>query len=270
MTLEKYTPSPTNPSEMPEDPFGTTRVTDLLYGEELQQPPVNRDRALQELLGVDYEYAHEAGLINDYYYNPDTGEDGLMHILGGENFIDESGVRVPRGFHHEPSGRAVWVYDSKGNEVEKADTYVDRAHLESKNSKQKRDFIELPYSPYQGRVVIDGLKKMTWSKDRKSGETVLVETNNGMFPKEYDALAVMQAVRIARDSRDKSKDKVDLDNRVIVAISQAPMLDGESQMAIKLVLDLDTGKVVSAYPIVSRKPMKLERAEVKRHLGLDS
>lgn len=253
---------------MPQDPFGKISFTDEIYGKDVKAYSGNRDAALRELLGTDYEFAHESGLLNMFYYNPDSGEDGLMHVLGGEQIETAEGVRIVRGFHHEPSGETAWVYDSHGNMLEKSDTKVDRTHLMGANSRRRREFLQLPHEPYLARVVIGGLKKITPTIDRQTGESTLVDTNNSMFPKEYDALTVLRTVAQATKNRDKSQDKLSKNSEVITTVGTAKMLDGETNMRIKLVLDAKTGKVISAYPIVKPKAMNLSRQEVKKQLGL--
>ncbi len=268
----------TDMSQMPPDPFGSINFHEELYGSNIEAHSGNRDAALNELLGVDYEYAHTSGLINNFYYNPDTGEDGLMHVLGGEYFVSKTGSRIPRGFHHEPSAEVAWVQDAQGNKLEKPVTYVDRDHLKGKNNLKRQEFRELPYAPYHARVVIDGLKKMTPAKSRVTGEMGLFETNNGMFPKQYDALTVMKAIVTARNTRDKDNDKHDTSNKIIMTVGHAPMLDSEAKthsdehkslMEIRLILDAATEKVMSAYPIVRKKTMKLTKEDIKKHLGLN-
>ena len=271
MSLDHLVSHDVDMSQMPEDPFGRNRITELIYGTQNTESKAfsgNRDAALHELLGTDYEHAHESGLVNLFYYNPDSSEDGLMHVLGGEYFVRPDGTRIPRGFHHEPSASAAWTYDDQGNIVGHPRTYVDRTHLESKNSRNRKAFAEHPFEPYQARVVIDGLKKMTISRDRQTGESQLVETNNGMFPKEYDALAVMKAIKEAHDTRDKSEDRNDETNKAIFAEGTATKLDGKSRMKIRMVLDAPSGKVISAYPLTKGKHMVLSQEEIQEHLGL--
>lgn len=231
----------------------------------------NRDAALQNLLGTDYEFAHTSGLINMFYYDPTTGSDGLMHVLGGEYIVGKDGARIPMGFHHEPSGEIAWDYNpAKGLEnPETHRTYVDRSHLEGANKAVRREFVEAPFAPYHAHVRIDGLKKQTVGRGAHEGENTLVEVNNGMFPKEYDALAVMQTIRNALNNRDTTDDKIDLEDGLIITKGIAPMLDGVTPMNLRLVLDAESGKVKSAYPLVKRKPMQLLQEEIHHHLGLD-
>lgn len=236
----------------------------LFTPETIQIVSGHRDTALHELLGTDYDFADESGLLNLFYFNPGTGEDGLMHVLGGEYLVGEDGTkRSPRGFHHEPSAEAAWAHDASGKRMEKVTTYVDRSHLERKNPQKRKEFVELPYEPYHARVVIDGLRKITTNRGKN------VETNNSMFPKQYDALAVMQTIRIALSTRDTSKDKIDEKNAVVQTEGVAPMLDGKSTMRIRLILDMHSGKVMSAYPVASKQEtMNLSRELTKEHLGL--
>jgi len=255
-------------AHMPPDPFGRVSITEQIYGHEVKAYSGNRDAALRQLLGTDYDYAHQSGLINMFYYDPESGQDGLMHVLGGEYFIKPDGTRIPRGFHHEPSAKVAWVYDANGKRIEQPNTYVDRNHVKEGNKQTRRTFAEAPYAPYKARVVIDGVRKMTVDRDPKTGEQIVVETNNGMFPKEYDALAVMQAVRAAAVTRDQTQDELDETGSVIIANGEAPLLDGKTNMNIHLILDAATGKVVSAYPLVKPRAMKLSRDEVKQNLGV--
>ena len=83
MNQEKIAPPAVDISRMPDDPFGKISFADLIHGGNYKAYSGNRDAALHELLGVDYEFAHSSGLINQFYFDPKTGQDGLMHVLGG-------------------------------------------------------------------------------------------------------------------------------------------------------------------------------------------
>jgi hypothetical protein len=80
-----------------------------------------------------------------------------------------------------------------------------------------------------------------------------------MFPSDYDALAVMQAIRIARDTRDTSRDKIieatGSSRAVIRTEGKVPLIDGKSFMTIKFILDKDSGKVITAFPKIRDKPI---------------
>src|ERR1700742_3410986 len=62
-----------------------------------------RDLMLKELLPYDFDYAKKSGLIDMFYYNPETGEDGLTHTLGGNLIVGTEGAKLVEGFHHAPS-----------------------------------------------------------------------------------------------------------------------------------------------------------------------
>ena len=216
----------------------------------------DRDATLYELLGTDYEFAHNSGLINLFYYNPDTDEDGLMHTLGGEYYLAQDGTRIPSGFHHEPSAEAAWVYDSNGNKVDKPITYVDRSHLEGADAKHCKRFREVPWNSYRGIVSIDGAKKKTYTEDPNTGKRTLVVAENSMFPKEYDALAVMQTIRQAVESRDKTKDIIDLNSGTIITSGEAIMLDG-----------MQKTKDASRYKAMQLFPQLADQLNLKKHEG---
>jgi len=223
----------------------------------------DRDAVIRELLPYDYDFAKEKGLIDMFYYDPNTGEDGLMHTLGGNLRTAPTGAFVAEGFHHEPSAEAVWPTVTTKNGAQLV-TRVDRSHLETANSQERAKYREFPLEPYQGQVVINGLRKMAAHRDEVTGETKLVPAKNTMFPSEYDALVVMQSVKSAYETRDRTKEirSKNVDGKdVIVAQGNATLLDGKSQMPIRLILDAETEKVMSAIPVTKRKPgiMKLTK-----------
>ncbi|HET9098462.1 MAG TPA: hypothetical protein VFN51_02490 [Candidatus Saccharimonadales bacterium] len=222
----------------PIDPQRETVLRNLLDG------PTRGER-------LNYESAINLGLVDMFYYDPKTGYDGLVHTLSGELLKGDEGAQVPanpQGFHHEPSGTFG---------PEEAPSFVDREHLKSKTSKQKSNYTERPYEPYQAKVSIAGLKKMTLETNPTTNETELAEVRNNMFPKEYDALTVLQAIRIAKQGRDKSKDTL-AENGKLVNEGYAPMIDAKSVMKIRLVMDPVDEKIIVAYPKVKfRGIMKL-------------
>lgn len=238
-----------------------------------------REAVLHQLLGVDYEQARDEGLIDQFYYDPRTGEDGLMHVLGGDVTKHEE-AELPGGFHHEPSASVVWPVE----EGKPARTYVNREHVadliarrasetdpKTKKRLQTRisDFREFPFEPYHGRVVIDDKKKLTLRHDEATGEkTKVIEPNNGMFPKEYDPFTVLKAIKTAHDSRDSAGDEIIIDNGLVVGEGTAPMLNSENKMRIRLLLDPETDKIISAFPIVRPGAMKLSKEAVRQYLGL--
>lgn len=221
-----------------------------------------REGVLRDLLPTDFDYAQEAGLIDRFYYDANTGEDGLLHTLAGNLRTAADGSFVAEGFHHEPSAEIVWPSVMAASGESQPVTRVDRKHLEDADSETRREFKEFPLEPYRAQVAIDGLAKYAIHRNKETGEAKLARAKNSMFPKEYDALAVMQAIRIAQDTRDPSQDipSKNVEGRdVLVADGSAPLMDGTSQMPIRMILDAETGKVMSAIPKTKRKPgiMKL-------------
>ncbi len=236
-----------------------------------QEPPnygvPDREAMLRDLLSVDYDQAVQEGLIDMFQVDAATGNDGLLHTLTGGVVTTTHGGIVPEGFHHEPSAKAVWPHVTNGS-GSKPVTYVDRSHLESANSSERAKYREFPFEPYQGQVVIGGLKKYSVHKNAETGEAKLAPAKNTMFPKEYDEYMVLRSVKEAYDNRDRENEftSKDVDGHdVIVAQGDSIMMDGKSKMPIRLVLDAQTGKIRTAIPITKRKPgiMKLtsEQAE---------
>ncbi len=230
-----------------------------------------REAKLHELLGTDYDYATEKGLIDLFYFNPETGEDRLIHTLAGEAIEGEDGAKVVMGFHHEPSGEALWPIPASSEEIAVSPTRVDRSQNDL-NSKKRKEFAEYPYEPYKAKVFIDNAKKLAERKDPATGEIRIDEAKNGMYPKEYDALTVLQAINMAYQNRDIKAEENSIDHEgrsVIVSEGYAPMLDGESLMKIRMVLDPETKKIMTAMPpVVKPGVMRLSKAAVREHLGI--
>lgn len=215
----------------------------------------HHDTVARDLLGPDYDFAVQSGLTDMFYLDPSRNEDGLLHTLTGDVLTGEGGTILPGGFHHEPSSRD-------------GQTFVERDHLEGRNAKSMREYREDPFSPYSAHVVVEGFRKTKTTTNAETGESTVHPAKNGMYPKEYDALAVMQTVRNALANRDTSRDYIAGDT--IITEGYAPMLDGQSQMRLRMCLDQETGKVISAYPMVARgsDKMKLDEDAIARHLGL--
>lgn len=238
------------------------------YPQELiQQAYEHREMVLRDLLDPphsegsyaysNYEYAVDSGLIDLFYFDPVHGEDGLVHVLAGETAHDESGARFVAGFHHEESSRS---------DI----TYVDRQHLEQKASKARREYQETPFEPYNAHVVIGGYPKSSFVTNEQ-GEVAEVSVKSTMFPKEYDPIAIMQAARIALDTRDVTKDTLNRSGRWIVTEGEAPMLDGVHTMKLRFFLDPESGKIASVFPITKgRNVMKLTDEATDIHLGIKS
>lgn len=235
---------------------------------EINRRTNEREAKLRDLLVTDYEHAKETGLIDAFYYDPVTGEDAIMHILAGDSRQDDNGNSVYEGFHHEPTGEMIWGQDPETGEPQ---TRVDREAVSSSPSQKRRKYREFPFEPYLGKVDINGVPKLRVGEPKKEGG--LDRIDNSMFPKEYDALAVMKSIKQALDSRDKSKDETSDKNERPTLINKhafAPMLDGESSYQVLLVIDEETGKVVTAMPTPkSVGIMRLSREAIRRHLGLD-
>lgn len=214
-----------------------------------------REAALRSLLGVDFEFASDSGLFDMFYYNPDTGEDSITHILSGDVSEDKDHGLLPGGFHHEPSAP-----DSQ--------TYVDRRHLETKPSRSTREFREWPFNVYAAHVVIGGFRKVHVTNNPETGEREVHGANNGMFPKEYDPLAVLQTIRIASENQDHSKDREA--GNLIISEGRAPLLHESGYMAVRICSDKESGKVVSAFPVTSKGRKQLTRQQIQEELGVAS
>jgi hypothetical protein len=231
---------------------------------ETQPAPVmpevaNRETTLRKLLGVDYDYAMNSGLVDMFYYNPETGEDGLVHTLAGDY---KPGTTIPRGFHHGPAAEAVWPTVRLEDGTEQVVTRVEP-------SSRPRPLME----PSFDFVTIGGLQKVIPQQD-KHGKWKEVRVRQGMFPSDYDPLAVLQAIRIAKDTRDISQDVVrkmkgaetHTRSEIIITEGQAPLIDGKSFMKIRLILDAVTGKVITAQPKTRGETiMGLDEEQMWRH-----
>lgn len=235
--------------------------------ESIAQAMAEHETALRELLDPsvsgeavtvhpNYEYAKDSGLLDLFYFNPLTGEDSLRHILEGDMVVGSHGAREVAGFHHEPSSR-------------RPDTYVDLAHLEGRNSQSLRDYRRFPYEPYSARVVIQGYDKSALRK-RPNGSSEVMSAKNSMFPREYDPLAIMQAAKLALETRDRRQDEPKSKD-TLVTEGFAPMLNGVDSMKLRLVLDAPTEKILTVFPVVRQTSvMKLTSQTALQHLGLQS
>lgn len=243
----------------------TTQQQQIIRAEsEATEHDGGREAFLREILGVDYDFAADSGLIDLFEYNSETGVDGLAHILVGDEFTFQDGSKVVGGFHHEPSAK-------------RADSRPDQEEMASRSKKRKLDFRKGPgtengrgpYISYGAVVSVRGFEKKVRVDDKNGSRET--RSSSTMFPKEYDALTIMQAVRIALESRDETQDRNEGD--VIIADSTAPMLDGERRMKLRVVLDKNSKKVIAAFPLLDRgkEARKSYTAdEVARHLGLAS
>lgn len=225
--------------------------------EEITELEKQREEILRKLLPIDYDYAKREGLV-DMFYSSERG-DGLMHTLGGV----QRG-RHAAGYHHEPSAEFIWP-TSHDDGLSRPVTYVDRTHITQLSIEEQERCKEYPFEPYAARAVVNGRLKQQPKVDKGVQEP----NNTTMYPKEYDALAVMQAIRIARDTRDKSKDCLvgQSGRQVIRATGSAPLIDGKTTMEITMILRLDTEQVITAYPRIDEHGlMRLAPEEVAGHL----
>lgn len=216
---------------------------------------MTREDALKRLLWVDYESAVQDGLIDMFYYDPDTGEDALLHTLTGDVKYAPDNEPYSRGFHHEPSAALLGRTIVSEHGVHPA-TFVDRSHVGLGKSGRKNRYREYPLEPYAGQVVVGGLKKRALGKD-EDGSPAWLPARNSMYPKEYDAYMILKMIRQAYDSRDQGAEKVTVNNhgeKIIDTTGVTLLMDGESQLPIRMILDADSGKIKTAHPIIATKP----------------
>ncbi len=214
--------------------------------ERMTQAGAARETTLRELMPLDYDDAVANGVIDAFYFNPATGQDGLVHMLAGNSRTNRAGAVVNGGFHHAPSGEAIWphVADDKGNPVPTTRTTYEY---------KRRDF-----EPYDADVVIGGLLRQTQRHNHRTGRTELSTSPNSMFPKEYDPYMVAKGVAEAAKGRNKANDRV-LPNlshgrEVVEAVGKMRLVDGSRRMEVALLLDRMTGKIITAHPIVKDMP----------------
>lgn len=226
-----------------------------------------RDEKLRRLLGVDYDYAIESGLLDIFARDSETGDDGALHILTGISKETPNGGEVVEGFHHAPSAELVT------NEGEIQKTYVTGPVMGSVTAKKRNQYVRYPFGPHNKHVVINGKPKLSIDSN---GEEGLSFARNGMYPDEYDPMAVLQTVKYAYDSRDPEADiRSERQGEVrFVNESTAPLIDGlnddgtpKTPLRIRLVMDEDH-KIISAIPISRPNILKLTKGEIDEHLGL--
>ncbi len=221
-------------------------------GAEVSALGLNREAALRRLLGTDYEFAHQQGLTDIFTLDPEKGQDGLMHVLTGHKAFDAAGMTTVEGFHHEPSSLHVH-------------TRALTDHLEGANNAYRRQYRQFPFEPYNAQVAIEGYEKRRAEQTDSGAESKRVA--NSMFPKEYDTLAVLQAIKQAYGNREP--DGLVAENGNIVTTGTAKMLDGTTDMKIRLILDSESGKIITAMPISKTgSVLKLSQTAIRQHLGL--
>lgn len=243
--------------------------------ETLQLPPqetsmpvdAEREAKLHRLLGADFDFAHDNGLIDIFAYDPATGEDGLLHTLaGGEKALPQGGS-VAEGFHHAPSAELITP------EGEMPQTYVTGPVMANVKARRKSDFDQKPFAPYRSHVVVEGRPKV---HANPNGESSLRLMNNSMYPQEYDPLAVLMTIKHAYDQRDPSQDVVTERNGQtrIISESAAPSIDGynpdgtpKSPTQIRIVMN-ENQKIISAIPLDRSGALSATPEEIDHHLGL--
>lgn len=215
---------------------------------ETQSLLARRDLVARELLGIDYDYAKSRGLLDMFYCDPVIGEDGFLHVFAGMAYSNQEGGVIPAGFHHEPSSAS-------------EDTYVDREHLQHGTSRDRKEHVERLYESFTAKTIIQGFEK---------GPT------SSMFPNQYDALTVLEAIKQAKESAPPPEKT---SAGLLVSQGEATMIDGQSKMRIRLILDSTGEKIVSAFPVSSQR-LKLgkraldgtlqnvDKEKLHSHLGL--
>lgn len=232
---------------------------------------MNRALVLRELLdptadglpanaSPNYEYARDSGLIDLFYYDPVSGDDGLLHTLQGEVVTFDNGAVTAAGYHHESSSR-------------KLGTFVDRESVEELPSNKRRNFRDDPYGPYNAVVYVEGYRKALVQRHPKTGQVLRVHSGSTMFPREYDALAVMQAARLGLEGAnlEHGKEKAE---RFIVVDGEAPSLHPDKPIPLRYFLHkpaYQMGEVVicSVFPHYRKSQrLNLSRAAINTYLGL--
>ncbi|HEY8999507.1 MAG TPA: hypothetical protein VIM53_04300 [Candidatus Saccharimonadales bacterium] len=228
----------------------STAQVDAIHTEADQavQAAAAREAALRQLMPLDYDDAVANGIVDAYYFDPATGQDGLIHMLAGNSKTNRNGVIINGGFHHGPSGELAWphVMDGKGAPIPSTRTTYEH---------RRRSF-----EPYDADVVIGGILKTVQrvnpSTGRRDSQPVTVQSS--MFPKEYDSFMVAKGVAEAARSRNKANDVVSPDlsygREVVETLGKMRLVDGSRRMEVKLILDRRSGKILTAYPLINTSP----------------
>lgn len=229
----------------------------------------SRERTLRELFPYDYDNLVKDGTLGLFYYDPESGYDALMHALGGNIVTSPQGGSIAVGFHHEPSADIIWPTVLLSDGTPQPATRVDRSHLKGAKADIRRQYKERPFEPFVARVVIGGLRKSAVQKNKTTGDVEIAPAKSGMFPSEYDAMCVVQAIRLAYEGIDMKNDVETTTHDgtpAIVNEGLAPLLDGKSQMRIRFVLDLTTRQIHAMFPIAGNGIMNLTPDDVDRLL----
>ena len=217
----------------------------------------HRELLMRELLGVDYDYAVDSGLLNQFQVDPSRNVDGVQHILTGQ-VTRQNGTTIAEGFHHEPSAR-----DPR--------TYVERSHLDKMRPGQALDYAEYPYEPYMTKTIIEGSPKGV-AKEQPDGTIEITYSKSAMFPRQYDPLTVLRTVVQARDKRTVDADKLVMrdDKQVLVNDTEVALLDGQTMMPLRLLMDPETKQIITAFPRKTNRRAQLDLSgdKLQQHLGL--
>jgi hypothetical protein len=230
--------------------------------EKITQAAVAHEAALRELMPLDYDDAVQNGIVDAFYFNPETGQDGLVHVLAGDNKTNRAGVVIKNaGFHHAPSGEEAWpwVLDANGEAIP--------------STRTTHEYKRREFEPYEANIVIGGLIKETQRFNHRTGQNERTSSPNSMFPKEYDAFMVAKGVAEAARSRNKANDRV-LPNlshgrQVVEATTKMRLIDGSRRMKVSLLLDRETGKIITAYPLVESVPY-FKKGEANKQVFTDA
>lgn len=221
----------------------------------------NRSEVIRSLFPYDWPYVEKSGILDDFYYNPETGEDALTHILTGNIVSSPSGGFVVGGFHHAPSAELLWAHSTNEDGDVLLPTRVDEDHLLTANSAERRKYKKNPGDAWYGRVIINGLRKVASHINPATQEVEIKPILNSMYPDDHDALAVVQKIRYAYHNLDVSRQQevVTPDGvRLIRNIGTMPLLDGETMLSVMIVMDPESKKIMTAYPLVGKGAMRLD------------
>ncbi len=239
-----------------------------------------RQHVLEQMLGSDFDYAREHGLIDLFAYDPVKEQDGILHVLAGAVETDTDGNKIRSGLHSEAGASRVWnpreASDEAGHRTYVDTGYVDRLkdELEKTTGKRRdsikstiRQFTPEPFEPHAARVVIDDEYKGKFVRN-ENGEYERKIVDSVMFPREYDVLMVLKSIAEAYNTRDPQSDTPNDAGYEVNDTGLALMLDGKHSMRVRLVLDPETKKIVTAHPLDRKPVMKLSPEDVQLHLDL--
>jgi hypothetical protein len=219
-------------ADVPTTPSSSDVTLDL---GKYEQSLAERDEVARNLLGTDYQYAKDQGLIDMFYVDPITGSDGFKHVFLGDVYHTENGEKIVSGFHHAESSTD-------------PSTYL-RHELAATEAKNPNKYIKRPFEPYQGYgPVIHGVEKISTELEIITNALKVIKGTSNMFPSEYDCLAVLIAIKHATDDPEAKITEARNPN-FFRQEGGALMVDNKTKMRIQIVRQKDTGKIVSAFPV---------------------